>query len=122
MSTSRPLSSIVADVVAAGPGHPPATIAASSWLEPSAHEPEQIHASFSEQFKVALSECSLILGAPRERGHSSAPSWYPECVRFASWVAGTNVAYLAVVHHDQETPVLLEFGVVSPGEIAARAE
>ena len=118
---STDLPSLVAAVVAAGPDHPPQILAATPWLATTEAEPLALYASFSEQFSTVLFECSRILGPPREAAYQAAPSWYPECIRFASWLAGANIVYLAVVHHDRETPVLLELGIVSPTEIASRA-
>ena len=115
------LPSLVAALVAAGPDHLPQTLAATPWLADTEAEPLAPHASFSERFSTVLVECSRILGPPREAMYHAAPPWYPECIRFASWFAGSNIVYLAVVHHDRETPVLLELGIVSPTEMASRA-
>ncbi len=113
--------------VFAGPADSaPTALAHTDWLydtPPSALR--QLYLEYGVLFDQALAAAIGVLGEPASllpSESTASPVWYPEAIRLASWSRGEDTFYVALVHHDRESPITVEAGLVSNGAIAERSQ
>ena len=96
-------------------------LAASDWLmDVDIDDVEAIEADFEARFEQALSRVRQVLGQPAfddESDREAVDAWYAEAIRLAAWRHRDGLVFLAVEHHDRDTPVGLLVGYATQDEI-----
>lgn len=87
-------------------------IANSGWLDEFDGDWDALYAEWSQRFDAVREEAVASLGAPAVDDHAWGKGWYPESLRLSAWSRDGRRIYLALVHHDQTTPVGVELGLV----------
>jgi hypothetical protein len=109
------------DAVMASPSPVQVYLAHTDWLnDRDIDEIEALESEFEEQFDLQLAAAQAHLGPPAydDRADRDAiDAWYPEALRFAGWRHRDGLVFLALEHHDRETPIALLVGFVTQGEI-----
>jgi hypothetical protein len=109
------------ETVLNGPEGTRVTIDQTDWLgEVDLDEVESLYGSFDELLQGYLEFCMRELGHPIDTGtedRDRVDDWYPEALRLASWPRADGYIFLALVHHDRETPIFIELGSISQTEI-----
>ncbi|MFA6958871.1 MAG: hypothetical protein WC538_23615 [Thermoanaerobaculia bacterium] len=97
----------------------------SGWLgDKSSAEIRKLNAAFRKRYDTLLLETIQLLGEPSVKygAKDKPPSWYPETLSLAGWDKSDRTVFLALVHHDQETPIAILFGSLTAKEIAELEE
>jgi hypothetical protein len=96
-------------------------LAASDWLtDVDVDEVEALEVDFEARFEQALARARQRLGLPAyddESARDTVDEWYPEASRFAGWPHQDGLVFLALEHHDRDTPIGLLVGYATQDEI-----
>lgn len=116
---------IVRSVLAGPVDSPPTVLAQTDWLDhPPPSELRRLYREYGAHFELTVAAAIRIVGEPTSlllSDDTDGPPGYEEAIRFASWPRGEDTFYVALVHHDRETPIMVEAGLVSSGAIADRS-
>jgi hypothetical protein len=122
MSTT---AALLADLLRACDRAPPGLagdrliVDASTWLDGDVDLVE-LYAVWTSHWSSILDVCRATLGAPSfddTTARTEVDAWYPEAKRIACWRRGDRLVYLAIEHHDRETPIAVTLGWISDAEI-----
>jgi hypothetical protein len=109
------------DAVMASPVSTREYLADSGWLEDiDPDDVEAIEADFVSRYEGALSRARERLGKPAyddRSARATVDEWYPEAIRFTAWFHRDGFVFLALEHHDRETPIGLLVGSITQREI-----
>ena len=109
------------DTVMASPVSTREYLADSGWLlDVDLDEVEVIEADLESRYQQALSRARELLGKPAyddRSARATVDEWYPEAIRFACWFHRDGLVFLALEHHDRETPIGLLVGYITQREI-----
>ena len=109
------------NVVIAAPWSRREYLAVSDWLmDVDIDEVVAIEADFEARYEQALSRARQRLGEPAyddDSDRATVDAWYAEAIRFAGWPHRDGWVFLAVEHHDRDTPVGLLVGYATQDEI-----
>ena len=101
------------------------SLANSGWLyDRTIDQIEALESDYEEQYERHLAQAHRQLGPPAYDDGSdrdAVDAWYPEAVRFAGWSHRDGLIFLALEHHDRETPVALLVGYASQDDIDERS-
>src|SRR4029450_4841228 len=96
-------------------------LADSGWLQDiDLDDVEAIEADFEARYDGALSRARELLGKPAyddRSARATVDEWYPEAIRFTAWFHRDGFVFLALEHHDRETPIGLLVGSITQREI-----
>jgi hypothetical protein len=97
----------------------------TDWLnDRQIDEIEALESEYEAAFERHLSEARERFGPPvldDRSDRDAVDAWYAEALRFAGWPHRDGLVFLALEHHDRETPIALLVGYVSHGEIVERS-
>jgi hypothetical protein len=111
-----------AAIDAALAGGDPTVLAATDWLEGvRGKELDALYRTFEDRYADALPSATALLGEP-DLDLEAVQAFAPEALSAAGWTRGERVLVLGVLHHDQETPVVLQLWSLTRDEITALNE
>lgn len=111
-----------AAVDAAIAGGDPTILAETDWLEDVRGKAlDALYRAFEKRYGEALTSATPLLGKP-DLDLEAVQAFVPEVLSAAGWTRGNRVLLLGVLHHDQETPVVLQLWSLAHDEITALNE
>ena len=92
-------------------------LADSGWLDDrDLDDIEAIEVDFESRYEGALSRALELLGKPAyddRSARATVDEWYAEAIRFTAWFHRDGFVFLALEHHDRETPIGLLVGSIT---------
>ncbi len=97
----------------------------TGWLDEAGDDVlESYYADYMDNARNVVDEVSGIYGPPKysSDGGDFFKDWYSAAIFAAGWVVEQKIVFVALEHHDRETPISVVIGAISNEQIAELRE